>query len=163
MKKIKFFSLLAITSMVVFISCSKKDKEELTFNYKPDLAHVKGFVKANLNTTNDTMLTTFLNYENAPAGTVIYARFNTSDLITNPSGTYADAIVKGTVTSTGEYHLTVPARYKEVTLTIYADDFAADQIVSNSPALSFRKIYQLAPVTVVVSKDQTVIQDLYFN
>lgn len=163
MKKIKLLSLLAIAGTTLIVSCSKKEKEELTFDYKPELAHVKGFVKANLNTTNDTMATTFLNFENAPAGTIIYAKFNSADLITNPSGTYADAIVKATVSSTGEYQITVPARYKTVNLTIYADDFTADQVVSTSPALSFRKIYNLTPVTVAVSKDQTIIQDLYFN
>ncbi len=163
MKKIKLISLLAIAGSTLIFSCSKKEKKELTFDYKPELAHVKGFVKANLNTTNDTMATTFLNFENAPAGTVIYAKFNSSDLITNPSGTYADAIVKATVSTTGEYQITVPARYKTVNLTIYADDFSADQVVSISPSQSYRKIYSLAPVTVDVNKDQTIIQDLYFN
>lgn len=163
MKKIKLLSLLAIAGTTLFVSCSKKEKEELTFDYKPELAFIKGAVKANLNTTNDTMATTFLNFENAPAGTVIYARFNSADLITNPSGTYADAIVKATVDSKGEYMLTVPARYKVVTLTIYADDFTADQVTSTSPAQSYRKVYNLTPVTVGVSKDQTVIQDLFFN
>ena len=163
MKKIKLLSLLAIAGTTLIVSCSKKEKEELTFDYKPELAYVKGAVKANLNTTNDTLTTTFLNFESVPAGTVIYARFNSSDIITNPSGTYADAIVKATVDSKGEYMLTVPARYKVVNLTIYADDFIADQVISTSPAQSERKIYDLTPVTVSVSKDQTVIQDLYFN
>lgn len=163
MKKFKFLSLLVIASTTLIISCSKKEKEELTFDYKPELAFVKGAVKANLNTTNDTLPTTYQNFENVPTGTVIYARFNSSDLITNPSGTYADAIVKTTVDSKGEYMLTVPARYKVVNLTIYADDFTADQVTSISPAQSNRKVYTLTPVTVQVSKDQTVIEDLYFN
>ncbi len=163
MKKIKLLSLLAIAGTTLIVSCSKKEKEELTFDYKPELAYVKGAVKANLNATNDTLATTFLNFESAPTGTVIYARFNSSDLITNPSGTYADAIVKATVDSKGEYLITVPARYKAVSLTIYADDFVADQITSVSPAESERKIYTLTPVTVSVSKDQTIIEDLYFN
>lgn len=134
--KNKFISFLVIASTTIIFSCSKNEKEELTFDYKPELAYIKGAVKANLNTTNDTLLTTYQNFENVSEGTVIYARLNSSDLITNQSGTYADAIVKTSIYSKGEYKLTVPARYKVVNLTVYADDFTADQITSISLAQS---------------------------
>jgi hypothetical protein len=163
MKKIKFLSMIALAGTFFIASCGS-DEELLPVEMAHEYAIIKGAAKANLNLTNDTNATTFEDYENAPTKVVIYAKLNSSDLITNPSSAnYADKIYKGVISSDGSYEVIVPARHKTVNVTIYADDFIETQTVSTSPSVTNRRTYDLTPVTVAVEREKVTVVDLYFN
>lgn len=121
----------------MFTSCD--DDDDVDVGTTPS-AILKGNVYAELDLTN-------ANAEKAPAGTKIFFRINSQDLVLNPQSSYVYQTLQyqTTVSADGMYEISLPtATHQAVTVTIQADQFNAEQtqgvdlvkdIVFSSPAL----------------------------
>jgi hypothetical protein len=159
MKK-EFFKYAVFAMIVMFslLACEKENENSATVIGK---ATITGSVKGrfDLVTSNADSL------GNIPSTVKLYARYNSKALITNPStiatATYADIIKEITLDGSGNYTITVDANVKDVTVTLYADDFTHTLTNGSDPVPT--KTFTLAPVTVSVTKDVVRIQNLVFR
>jgi hypothetical protein len=147
------FSAFALT----FSSCKKKDDENSS-TATNGKATIKGQVTAPLDLTNSST-------EMAPAGTVILAKINSMDLVSNPNNSnYADIVYSTTVDGNGNYEIQVDANAKPVSVTIMPQDFIADQVAgtTTSPTTQ-RKVYTASQATTSVVKGGTQVVDIAYN
>lgn len=161
MKKIILpgFILAVFVSFLVFSSCEKCD--DATAAKVMTYATIQGYVKANLDTRNDT--NEFggyeVQYENAPAGTLIIARINSADL-TNEPIQGEDLTFQSTVNNNGEYSLSVYAGTQNVDVTIIPGDFSYDQVSADKDEL---KYYFAPEMQTAVVKGITRIGDITYQ
>lgn len=137
--KIKLLILPVFALAAALSSCSKEDPVSADVSTR---ATITGIVQGNIDFTND-----FIVEENEVGGETvfdtiptviferledvrIFARFNTSDLTTNPSPgyNYPDQIVETRTDADGRYTLTVPAGTKSVGLSVNGNDFETQLI-----------------------------------
>jgi hypothetical protein len=157
MKK-SFFLMNAIVAVVILFSLSACEKENTNSASAIPTATITGTLKARF----DLVTSGADSLGNVPAGTKIYAKYNSKDLVVNPSTTltYADIIKEVTVDASGNYTFTVDANLTAVSVSLYGDDFR-HTLTNGSDNPS--KVFALAPVTVKVTKDVVRIQDLVFR
>lgn len=115
MKKVLFAIIVLASFAFVFSSC---EKEEDYSAPAMTTAKIEGRVEADLNQETTGL-------EKVPAGTKIFARINTADLVQNPIAgyTYEDKIYTTTVTAEGKYSFTVEAGKDPVAVSIWGEDF----------------------------------------
>jgi hypothetical protein len=156
MKK-SFFSMNAIIAVIILFSLSACEKENTNSSSAIPTATITGSIKMH----NNTVTTGADSIANITGGTKIYAKYSSKDLVSNPSTslTYAD-IIKEVVVNGDTYSFTVDANLKDVTVTLYGDDFRTTLTDGDKNPL---KIFALAPVTVKVTKDVIRIQDLVYR
>lgn len=120
MKKTFKTTGLLLTLALLFFGCKDEMKNE-SFTNGTATIHGTAFVELNLTTPE-------LDY--APAGTRIYARINSEDLVEFPSTSvnYGDIIYDTTIGAEGAFTFVVAANSKDVTVTFSSDDFLANQI-----------------------------------
>jgi hypothetical protein len=157
MKK-SFFLMNAIVAVVILFSLSACEKENTNSASAIPTATITGTLKARF----DLVTSGADSLGNVPAGTKIYAKYNSKDLVVSPSTTavYADIIKEVNVDASGNYTFTVDANLKDVSVTLYGDDF---RHTLTDGALNPSKVFALAPITVKVTKDVVRIQDLVFR
>ncbi len=137
MKKTLKTTGLILTLAFLAISCKDEMKNE---SFTNGTATIRGTAYVELNLT-----TPELDY--APAGTRIYARINSEDLVEFPSTSvnYGDIIYDTTIGADGAFTFVVAANSKDVTVTFSSDDFAANQIQfdesSESEVFTLPEIY----------------------
>jgi len=152
------YVFIALAIVFAFSSCEKESD-----NAQVELGSgtLKGKAWINLNYVNDVPE---VNYDKVSAGTKIYAKINSSDLVTVPSkATYQDLILTTTVDTNGEYNFSIPANLKVVTVTLSSDDFRAD--VTETASKTTNEIFHLpttSPYTETVRADEVKILDIYF-
>jgi hypothetical protein len=159
MKK-SFFLMNAIVAVVILFSLSACEKENTNSASAIPTATITGTLKARF----DLVTSGADSLGNVPAGTKIYAKYNSKDLVVNQitasSPVYADIIKEVTVDASGNYTFTVDANLNSVSVSLYGDDFRHTLTDGgNNPS----KVFALAPVTVKVTKDVIRIQDLVFR
>ena len=158
-KVILYFAMF--TAALMIISCEKDETNQGGSQQTIGKATITGMVEVNLDMTNDTA---GILYEAVPAGTKLYAKINSKDLVLVPNNgvTYADMYYETTVAADGTYTFSVDANTKDVTVDITADDFIYQQVQADTT--NERTIFSLAgaPSTVVYKGKYTVL-DLMFN
>lgn len=118
-KTLKLFGLL-LTLAILAISC----KDEMTNeSFTNGTATIIGTATVDLNLTTPEL-------EYVPAGTRIYARINSEDLVEFPSSSvnYGDIVYDTVVGAEGAFTFVVAANTKNVTVTFGSDDVTANQI-----------------------------------
>jgi hypothetical protein len=117
-KTLKLFGLLLTLAILTF-SC----KDEMTNeSFTNGSATIHGTALVELDVTTPEL-------DNVPAGTTIYARINSEDLVEFPSGSanYGDIVYDTVIGSDGSFTFVVAANTKNVTVTFSSDDFSANQ------------------------------------
>lgn len=156
MKKVNLI-LVAIATVCLFstVSCEKETSNTPSVIGK---ATITGKALVNLNYINDVPSTT---YDKVAAGTKIYAKINSKDLVLNPTnGNYADIIYTTTVDASGNYSFTIDANTKPVNVSIYSDDFRENLVVDATTTKS--TIFTLDSYSETVRDGVSKILDLYF-
>lgn len=158
MKK-SLVSIYAMFAVIMMLSLSACEKENTNSASAIGKATIMGTVKARFDLTK--IGSDSLTAVGGP--TKLYAKYNSKDLVVNPSttATYADIIKEVVLDGTGNYSFTVDANLKDVTVTLYADDFTHEEVFDLSTKMSM--VYSLTPVKVTVTKDVVRIQDLKFK
>lgn len=152
MKKINLLLAGVLFTAFVFTTSScKKDDEETATPATNGSATITGRATAELDATNTDI-------ENAPAGTVIIATFDSQDLVNNPSGDYAQMVVRGEVDGNGNFTINVPANSKIVNVTLRPQDFEYNKVISTTAPTTRRTAYSAGtqPVTVVNGGNEIV-------
>jgi hypothetical protein len=165
MKK-SFFSMNAIIAVIILFSLSACEKENTNSASAIGKATITGSIKVrnNLVSTGPDSVASVSSI--TPQVSVkIYAKYNSKDLVTSPiTGVTYGNIIKELTVSGDTYSFSnenaIDANLKNVTVTLYSDDFKAtltDNVTNPT------KIFTLAPVEVTVTKDVIRIQDLVFR
>ncbi|GAB4281899.1 MAG: hypothetical protein Kow0068_06410 [Marinilabiliales bacterium] len=155
-------TLASLAILLAFTSCKKDEDKDIDLTLTT--ATITGKVWAQL---VDTNVFTANEYEYAPTSVKIIAVYNTQDLVDDPAAnyTYQDKTVETNVGSDGTYTLSIPARGKNVNVTLKAQDFIYDRLIWDTYPTSTkteRTIYQTADkFTTVVAGDVKVI-DFYY-
>ena len=163
MRKSETLLLSALLAIALFFqSCTKDEVAPLT-TYNVPQATIKGKVFAELNTTTESP-----GMEYAPSGTKIIVQIAASQYGINaslsPQNSYKN--YETTVTSTGDYSVTIDATTFGIELWIYANDFEYMKVIgkdAQSQPITVRTIYD-APnykLTGVIG-GQTVYKDIVY-
>ncbi len=153
---------MLFAALAIYSGCSKDEEDRNGTPVVFDSATFTGKVQAQLDLRNDTSGVT--NLESVPGGIIIYAKYNSEDLVSNPSGaTYSDAYLQTTVSASGTYKLRIPVNTKNVSISIYSDDFSslykADSVATNDKK---DVVFTLPAVTVEAKPHQSQIVNLTF-
>ncbi len=127
-------------------------------------ATIRGIVKANLDTRNDT--TEFggfqVQYENAPEGTRVFVEIDSRDYATDPAGgEYQTLIFEATVDGNGEFEVTVPALGRSIEADVRGEEFVLDQVVDDGE--TERRLYRFADDEVDFIENSTFYAQLFYS
>ncbi|HET6245917.1 MAG: hypothetical protein H0V01_15210 [Bacteroidetes bacterium] len=152
-KSIKFRTLIALVTALVFISACKKDEVPEGSNYTTKLS---GLVKAELDLTNATT-------EFAPIGTRITFLINPNDLQMNPdtAANYDSYRYTTTVLAEGKYTIELPAKNVGSMVKIVMDDFEYQTVYVGGTTQ--RKIYKGDPTETTIYAGTAKIMDLFYQ
>jgi hypothetical protein len=151
--KREFFKY-AVFAMIVMFSLSACEKETTNSASVIGKATISGTVIVRYDATKTGSDSTVF----AQAGTKMYAKYSSKDLVTVAgSSTYADIIKETTIDGSGNYSFTVDANLLEVTVTIYSDDYRHTYY---DGANNVSKVFSLPSTKVKVTKDVIRIKDL---
>jgi hypothetical protein len=157
-KTMKLFGVLTALAILAY-ACKDEMSNEA---FKNGTATINGTAFVNLDFTNDTAGTI---YEFVPQGTRIYARINSEDLVQFPSANvnYGDIVYDTVVGASGAFTFVVAANEKDVTVTLYGDDFMAGQVQADTTVE--QKIFELPDNIYMESVNAGVIRftEVYFN
>lgn len=160
---IGFIFLAFFVGLIFSSSCTKlEDPAETT---SMTTATITGEAMANLDLSNDT--NEFggfeIQYENVPAGTVIYGRIDSEDLDATPNQffEYEYILFNTKVSNNGKYTLEVYAGVNNVDVAVFADDFYYNQKINDSTWEW--KTFSLQNQNLIVTKDIKKFEDLIFN
>ena len=155
MKKIIYFSIIAVLSAFTFTSC---EQDVVTSPVTVDLlpkANISGNVTAELNLQS-------YGKELAPSGTQLLVEINYSDLnstLSASAGKWKDTV---TVDENGKYNLSVPAGVTTTTVTITPLPFEYNQVQSYGALYpTIKMAYTYAVKTIVsINAGQSIIQNI---
>lgn len=164
MKNISKFSLL-ILFVGSIVACESVDNPAAINTIdETRTATIKGIVRANLNTRNDT--TEFggfqIQYESAPAGTKVFVEVDSRDYATSTTGgNYQQLVFETTVDANGEFEIAIPALARSIEADVRADEFVANQVVGDNE--TERILYRFAEDDVDFTENSTVFVRLFYS
>ncbi len=139
----KILPVLTLGLVIILTTACEKTEDENPAAAN-GTAFIMGKVEANLDLRNDTLPNGNPGpavLERVPAGTKIFARFNTIDLVLNPvpGANYAIQTLTTSVDANGDYRFEIPANSKNVNVTVVPEDFIHTIILTDSTTLDNQK------------------------
>lgn len=163
MKNLKLtFGIIAL-ALVFIVAC---EEEKTNTPVSNGTATISGIAYVNVSELNDTNVMWEDDYEFVPAGTVLFATFNSQNLVLNPDFgvNYADIILETAVGANGQYSFSIPANSIVFTVNITSDDFRADYTEVGADTITYPEVFSLGTVSVGgIHSGADRITNLYFN
>jgi hypothetical protein len=147
--------VLFILAASLFVSCGDlENPSPINVIDETKTATISGNVTAELNTTTTGR-------EKAPQGLNLVFTVDAKDYAVGATGTQKLTFT-ATTDSNGAYSVAIPAQTKLITVTVYADDFTADQVTGPTTTVKTTYKFTGANTTTIILGKKTIF-DIAYN